>query len=653
MQVTAAAPMREHEKPMSWPRAIVIATGFFFVTSIFLGMIPSYVYTVATLSTLQRLEQGFLSLGLLSLGLGALCLEIALLYDPRPIIPWPLFALLGLAVAVVGGAITFMVSFGGWPLSFPTADQGYLISPIWFQPGSIDVASIGMIGLIIGIGMFAIAALNPWVLSGRAFGPLRDLAVQACIGLAVVLVALYLSVATFAPAAFAPVLTEVDASGNVTHRLGTPYPFGNVMLFLALALALVGLLVWLLPIMVANRQQFMPPTYLHGVVGLIGTVAIPLLLVWAVVYPLMYWVHSWDTAQFWVQCSQKNKIPASCSFTPFTGYLICAIVFNMLFGILILGIYFWSTRRNTVVIGGTIALIWLGLAVMAIHTVFQPELPLQVPTSLLIATCVLVLGFIFTWATQREFAPTRAQQLGCTGQWLVLGTLLLIFLFGFALLSVLQVFELESGLALFWQPGAANLHDAYWGILLMGGLALLQLAIFIRRKPMTDLRKFAMWSILIGIALMIVASIQGFPSDLGYAFNQNGIAGVIDAIGAAHLIFGLGMLFEIVGVAATVWGALRNARSLRWLLIIGVVAALGVAFAFIAYSLPIAFPDLVAMGIIGASAGALAYTALGPDTPEEAAGQPAANGAYGTAGPNGGNGAASGNGGAPFAVTRR
>jgi len=71
MQV-AAGVIREHEKPMSWPRAMLIAVGFFFVTAIFLGQIPSYVYTVATLSTLQRLEQGFLSLGLLSLGIGLL-----------------------------------------------------------------------------------------------------------------------------------------------------------------------------------------------------------------------------------------------------------------------------------------------------------------------------------------------------------------------------------------------------------------------------------------------------------------------------------------------------------------------------------------------------------------------------------------------------
>ncbi len=91
MQVTAANSVREHEKPMSWPRAILIAVGFFFVTGILLGQLSSFVYTVSTLSTLARMEQSFLDMGLLALGLGLMCFEISLLYDPKPLLPWPLF----------------------------------------------------------------------------------------------------------------------------------------------------------------------------------------------------------------------------------------------------------------------------------------------------------------------------------------------------------------------------------------------------------------------------------------------------------------------------------------------------------------------------------------------------------------------------------
>src|SRR5690242_4328096 len=112
MAITTASPVREHEKPMSWPRAILIAVGFFFVTAILLGQLPSYVYTVSTLSTLQLFEQGFLTLGLLALGLGLMCFEIVWLYDTKPLLPWPLFAGLGLVIAAVGLFIVYQVYIG-------------------------------------------------------------------------------------------------------------------------------------------------------------------------------------------------------------------------------------------------------------------------------------------------------------------------------------------------------------------------------------------------------------------------------------------------------------------------------------------------------------------------------------------------------------
>jgi hypothetical protein len=623
MQVTAGV-VREHEKPMSWPRAMLIATGFFFVTAIFLGQIPSYVYTVATLSTLARLEQGFLSLGLLSLGMGLMSLEISFLYDPRPLIPWPLFALLGAGIAAVGSVVLLMVWIGpyttipgtnqtGWLQLIPGPGQ-YFISPIWFQPNSIDLGAIGTIALLTGLGVFALAVLNPWVLSGRAFGPTRDLLVRFCVGLAVTLIALYVAVLTFVPGAFHPINTDPQTH---QHTLGTPFAWGNMVLFLALLAALAGLMVWLLPIMTTNRQQFMPAVYFHGVINLIGLVAIPLLIVWAVIYPLIYAIQSVDTDKFWVECSQKNKIPASCSFTPFTGYIICAIVFQALFTMLIVGIYFWSTRRNTVVLGGTVALVWLGLAAMVLHTAFQGDLPTQQPTGIMIAVAVTVLAFIFTWATQREFASTRAEPLGCTGQWLVFGTLMLIFLFGFAFFSIPEFFELESGLALFFQPGVHGLHDAIWGTLLMAGVALLQFFVLLRRRqPMSDLRKFALWSLLLAVVLMIIASIQGFTHDpigeLG-----NGTDAFLNAIEGSHVVFFFGLLFALAGVLATLWGAWL-AGSMRWMLIIAIVLAAGAVFAGVIYSLsyatpPINLPDLTAFGIMAALGGAFAYTALGPD----------------------------------------
>ena len=186
MAVTAAAPLREHEKPMSWARAIVIATGFFFITAILIGQIPSYVFTVSTLATLTSFEQGFLALGLLSLGMGLVALEISFLYDPKPIIPWPLFAVVGLGIGAVGRPFSsWLACTGAVPQFLPTAQDGYYITSFWFQPNSIDLISVGLVALITGLGMFFVAVLNPWVLSSRAMGPGRDLLVRVCLTAAI------------------------------------------------------------------------------------------------------------------------------------------------------------------------------------------------------------------------------------------------------------------------------------------------------------------------------------------------------------------------------------------------------------------------------------------------------------------------------------
>lgn len=617
MQITATTPVREHEKPMSWARAVLLATGFFFATAILVGQLPGYIFTISTLSTLARFEQGMLDLGLIALGLGVLCFEVALLYDPKPILSLfvPVFALAGVVVAVIGGYLIYQVYVGvyatnifgqpGWSeflpdtiqrnghaVTWPAANQPYLFHPAWFQLQSIDLSAVGLIALVVGLGMLGFAVLNPIVLSGRFVGPLRDLLVRFSIGLSIVIVALYLSIYTFTPTTF-----EVKNAKNTLE----PGPVGNVLLFVALLLAIFALQLWLLPVMVANRSRFMPATYLHGVVGLIGNVAAPLLLAWVVIYPLVNLVHSADSQQFWVQCSQKTNIPGSCTLTPFTGYIICALAFGMPFTLLLAGLYFWSTRRDMVVLGGTIGILFLSLALLLVHV----DDPVQLPLMLVVATGIAILAFIWTWGTQREFAPTAAQQLGCTGQWLVLGTLTLLFLFGFAAFSLPGYFESES-LALFYVPGHNLLHDAFWAILLMGGLAAFQLALLIRRRPMTNLRKFAMWAMLVALGLEMVGAIQGF--------HRNVLTLGVNAMEGSHAVFVAGICFEAVGIAACLYGALRAvSRSIPWAVAIGVVVLLCLAFGVVIYNLTTPYPELVVFAFIAAMAGAFAYTALGPD----------------------------------------
>ena len=165
----------------------------------------------------------------------------------------------------------------------------------------------------------------------------------------------------------------------------------------------------------------------------------------------------------------------------------------------------------------------------------------------------------------------------------------------------------------------------------MGGLALWQLAILIRRRPMSDLRKFAFWTMLFALTFMLMAGIQGFHHDF---FAEGGL----EVAEASHVLMFVGMIFAVVGIVACLLGALRAGAG-RWALWIVLSVLVGIAFAAVIYSLsyaspPINYPELVIFGIAITMVGAFAYTALGPDSREEAVAR--ANGAVAANGGNGG-----------------
>jgi hypothetical protein len=138
---------------------------------------------------------------------------------------------------------------------------------------------------------------------------------------------------------------------------------------------------------------------------------------------------------------------------------------------------------------------------------------------------------------------------------------------------------------------------------------------------MSDLRKFALWSLLLGVVFMIIASIQGFKNDVIAALG-NGSDAFLNAIEGSHVVYFFGLLFALAGLLAALYGAWRS-RSTPWLLFVGLSAVIGAVFAAVIYSLsyaspPINLPDLTTFGMIAALTGAFAYTAYGPDTPGEA-----------------------------------
>lgn len=601
MQAAMSAPLREHEQPMSWARALVLATGFFFLAAILIAQIPGYFYTISTLATLAPFEQGTLSLGLLAVGFGGIAMEIAFLYDPKPLFPPELFALAGAVIAAIGGFFLYQVYTGSWhellpdvttrngtTTYWPIANQSYLFNPIWFQVGSIDLIAVGMIGLLIGLGMLTYALLCRPVLAGKLDGPVRDVIVRVCLAFAFGIVAAFITINTFSPN------TLYDPHGKTSTA-------ANIALFLALLAALLALQVWILPIMIRHRQQFMPAVYFHGVVGLLGQVGVPLLVLWAAIYPIVYLIRQVDSTQFIVQCSEKTVIPASCTFTQYTGYIVVAIVVGLTFTILMLGLYFWSTRRNTVILAGTIGIVYLGLAATVIHV----NDPVQLPVGIFLAACIAILAFGFTWASQREFAELSTAPLGCTGQWLLLGTGVLIYLGGFAIFSMPSFFESEA-LGLYYQPGPGLLHDAFWAMLLMGGLAVFQFTILTRRdQPMSGLRKFVMWTLLIAVLLEMIGAIQGFHHDL--------LAGGWNVAEGSHAVFVAGICFEVVGLVTALAGVVR-ATAWRWGLVVILPLLVGGAGAYVTYVWP-GPAELVIFGFIICMLGGFAYAAAGPDWP--------------------------------------
>ncbi len=595
---------------MSWARAIVLATGFFFLSAIYLGQIPGFFQLASTQATLGLFSQVLLTLGLLALGLGLIGITAVFLYDPKPLTRLfvPLFALLGLVLLVAGAGLmifTFVTGHHYLPdqtviqgkppqiINWPNPNQTYLFNPIWFQPQSIDIGAVGFVLLFTGGGIFGFAALQPLHMSGRLTGALRSGIMQFCIGIAAAILLAYMTMYTFSP----DITTKTYADGLVY----------NIILGAALALVLFATQVWLLPVMTEkrNRERFLPSLYLHSVM-LIGNVAAPLLAVFLVLYPVATWMWNVNLGNaYFVQCSSKTQIPASCTFTSYVGYIIAAVVAGMFFTFMLIAGYLWTKKTAFVRLGSLFGYIFAALAVVATHTGNSASTvwPRSIPMALMLAIGVAILGFVWMVSTQREFVPAQYMNasLGCVGQWLVMGTTLFIYIAAFAFFSYPNFTETEGNLVIV--QGANSIHDAYWVLLIAGGLAALQFAFLIWRRPLGQVRKATLWLVLIGATLMIGSSIH---------FNLG------DSTNMANPAFWGGLVVEVLGILASVWGALgsRAQRGMTWLILMAfsiLVGGGGIIVIFASgstmYQLVVAFAILMAFG-------SLVYVIFGSDPPE-------------------------------------
>ncbi|HZR44987.1 MAG TPA: hypothetical protein VFB12_33040 [Ktedonobacteraceae bacterium] len=422
---------------MSWARAMIFAVGFFFVAAILIGQLPSYVYIQVTSATLTGFEQGTFTLGITCLAGFAIVQVIVLLFDPKPLVPPTILTGLGVILSVAGFALAIWAYLSGNQY-FPTGGpNGTVWNPmlggqvLWFEPDAVDFLSLGLTILGVGLAMvfYSILAIGEQRNPDR-----RDLgttpAIRWMIIASIILLLLYLIG-----------YTQVDDTGLAAAIFGPKDAFGvkivdlviGVFLGAAILLASAAFALRLHYLMRPVRKRTMSGLYAIGALGLAQIGAI-LLLFWIIIYPLIAWMHTWTfigLGSFLTICARQAAIPQSCTFTQDAGYLVDAIVTTNFFVMMLAAVWAWKSNRNLVVVGGVVITAVIGAATLLMHTATNDIL-----VSAFLCGAMIVLAALWTTVARRDFAIVGENNLGCLGQWFVVGTCLLIYLASFAFFSV-------------------------------------------------------------------------------------------------------------------------------------------------------------------------------------------------------------------------
>ena len=423
---------------ISWARSMIFAAGFFFLAALLIGQIPGYINLAMTASSLVGFEQGMLALAVVCLA-GFIVIQIVvMLFDPKPVIPPIVLSVLGVPIALAGLAIILWASYSNNQY-FPAQNVTWFPvlggNVLWFPPNSFDLIMLG--AAIMGVGVilvfFSMLALREQRNPDRSDAG-TTLAVRAMISIGITfLIVFMLFYMLVSPQSFA------SSHGLSLAVANTIY---NVFLGIAVLCTLGAFALRFHYLLRPVRKRTMSGLYLVGI-GL-AQVGVIFLLAWFLVYPAITWIHSWtflSLGTYLTICGRSTAVPQSCSFSQQAGYIINAVVTTNFFVLFLAAIVVWKGKRNLVVVSCLTITAVIALATLLVH--MHPD---EIFIAELLTGGMLVLAVIWTSVARREFAVVGERNLGCVGQWLVVGTCLFIYIASFGFFSIPGFRETEPNI---------------------------------------------------------------------------------------------------------------------------------------------------------------------------------------------------------------
>lgn len=487
------AQQREAGERVSWARALVFGVGFFFITALLIGQLPSFVNSEMTASSLIGMEQGLLALAFVCLG-GFLVIQVVvMLFDPKPVLPPIIFAGLGVVLTIIGlGLIFWAIITGNQTLPSATTSLGSMLggTVLWFPAGAVDLVALGAIVLFVGVAwvFYSILAILEQSNPDRR-DPGTTPAIRGMLVVGTALLIIFTLLFSFvSPDGLAKIIDPscpmaATATCGWSTGLFWVNTFYNFFLVAAIFCTLGAFALRLHYLMRPTRKNTMNGFYAVGVN--LAPIGVLCLVAWFVLYPFIGWLHSLPgLGPFFTVCARKSAVPQSCAFSQEGGNLIGSIITTGTFGLLMAAVWAWKTKRNLVVIGSVTIAVLLALTTLLTHIEYDPGDPYQATVALMLCGGGLIMASVWTNVARREFSVVGEKPLGCLGMWLLVGTSLFVYIAAFAIFSIPGFRDTETNIP--FSPGSilgskAQL-DALVVAVIMGLLAAIQFYFLVRNR---------------------------------------------------------------------------------------------------------------------------------------------------------------------------